>query len=180
MGRQLIKSHTNKPLPSAPKRVRLARMTRRELIAGLMMVPAGFAGYRALADSRKRSEVNLEISTDGDLLAFKPGELTCTAAALVHLSFFHTGKYIHQDHDWVLTLPGESNAVDQAALLAGEAAGYVAPRGDRRVVAATPMCGKGEHLSIDFIAPGPGDYPFICTYPGHAAFMHGVLHVIPR
>jgi azurin len=39
------------------------------------------------------------------------------------------------------------------------------------------MCGKGEQVRIDFIAPAPGEYPFICTYPGHAAFMHGVLHV---
>jgi azurin len=30
---------------------------------------------------------------------------------------------------------------------------------------------------VDFTAPAPGDYPFIRTYSGHAAFMHGVLHV---
>jgi azurin len=155
-------------------------MTRREVVAGLMVAPAGFVGYRALAASHKRLEVNLAISTDGDLLAFKPVELTCPTGALVHLTFLHTGKYIRQDHDWVLTLPGEANAVDQAALQAGEAAGYLAPRGDRRVLASTPMCGKGEHVSVDFTAPAPGDYPFICTYPGHAAFMHGVLHVTAK
>jgi azurin len=147
------------------------------MLASLMMLPAGLAGYRVVAASRKRTEVNLAIFTDGDLLAFKPVELSCPTGALVHLTFFHTGKYITQDHDWVLTLPGEANAVDQAALLAGDASGYVAPRGDKRVLAATRMCGKGEQVSIDFIAPVPGDYPFICTYPGHAAFMHGVLHV---
>jgi azurin len=141
-----------------------------------MILPVAFV-YRALGGARTRPEVNLTISTDGDLLAFKPVELTCPTAALVHLTFFHTGKYISQDHDWVLTLPGEANAVDQAALQAGEAAGYVAPPGDKRVLAATRMCGKGEQVSIAFIAPAPGDYPFICTYPGHAAFMHGVLHV---
>jgi azurin len=152
-------------------------MTRRGVLAGLMMLPAAFVGYRAPGASRPRPEVNLTISTDGDLLAFKPVELTCPTAALVHLTFIHTGKYISQDHDWVLTLPDEANAVDQAALRAGEAAGYVAPRGDKRVLAATRMCGKGEQVRIDFIAPAPGEYPFICTYPGHAAFMHGVLHV---
>jgi azurin len=151
-------------------------MTRREVLAGLVMVPTGFVGYRALAASDKRSELNLTVSTDGDLLAFKPVELTCTAGALVHLTFFHTGKYIRQDHDWVLTMPGAADVVAQAGLAAGESAGYLA-QGDRRVLAATKMCGKGEHVSVDFTAPAPGDYPFICTYPGHAAFMHGVLHV---
>ena len=94
----------------------------------------------------------------------------------MHLTFFHSGKYIRQDHDWVLTMPGVADAVAQAGLAAGESAGYVA-KGDRRVLAATKMCGKGQQASVDFTAPAPGDYPFICTYPGHAAFMHGVLHV---
>jgi azurin len=152
-------------------------MTRRGVLAGLMLLPAAFVGYRARGASGTRPEVNLTIATDGDLLAFKPIELKCPTAALVHLTFFHTGKYISQDHDWVLTLPGEANAVDQAALQAGESAGYIAPRGDKRVLAATRMCGKGEQVRIDFIAPAPGEYPFICTYPGHAEFMHGVLHV---
>jgi azurin len=137
------------------------------------MVPVLSAGHRALATSGKHPQVSLTIATDGDLLAFKPAELTCTTATLVHLTLFHTGKYINQAHDWVLTVPGEADAVAQAVLVAGEAGGYM-PHGDRRVIAATKMCDKGEHVTVDFIAPAPGDYPFICTYPGHAAFMRGI------
>jgi azurin len=154
-------------------------MKRRDLLAGLRMLPVVFAGYRAIAASAKRAEVSLTISTDGDLLAFKPTELGCATDTLVHLTFSHAGKYITQEHDWVLTEPGAADAVAQSVLAAGESAGYV-PHGDRRVIAATKMCNKGERVSVDFIAPAPGDYPFICTYPGHAAFMHGILHVRPR
>jgi len=148
---------------------------RREVLAGLT-ASAGLLGYCARAASHKSPEVNLTVSTDGDLLAFKPVELTCPTGAHVHLTFFHSGKYIRQDHDWVLTMAGVADAVAQAGLAAGESAGYLA-QGDRHVLAATKMCGKGEYASVDFTAPAPGDYPFICTYPGHAAFMHGVLHV---
>ncbi|HTP40192.1 MAG TPA: plastocyanin/azurin family copper-binding protein [Steroidobacteraceae bacterium] len=151
-------------------------MTRRQLLIALMSAPAGLLAYQALEASRRRIEVNLVVATDGDLLAFKPIELSCPTGALVHLTFFHTGKYIRQEHDWVLTLPGAADAVAQAGLLAGESAGYV-PKGDRRVLAATALCGKGQQVSVDFVAPAPGDYPFICTYPGHVAFMRGVLHV---
>jgi azurin len=157
---------------------KLADMTRRDLLAGLLAAPA-FAGYRAIAASGQRLEVSLKIATDGDLLAFKPTELTCATGSLVHLTFFHAGKYISQEHNWVLTRPGAADAVAQTVLAAGDAGGYV-PHGDARVIAATKMCGKGEHVSVDFIAPAQGDYPFICTYPGHAAFMHGTLHVTPR
>ena len=153
-------------------------MTRRELLA-LLTAPVILAGRGATAASGQHPHVNLTIATDGDLLAFKPTELSCPTNTLVHLTFFHTGKYISQEHNWVLTRPGAADAVAQAVLAAGDAGGYV-PHGDARVIAATKMCGKGEHVSVDFVAPAQGDYPFICTYPGHAAFMHGTLHVTPR
>jgi azurin len=159
--------------------VQLALTTRREVLAGLLMAPLALASSRPALAAGKRAEVNLTISTDGDVLAFKPNELTCVADALVHLTFVHAGKYITQEHNWVLTVPGAADAVAEAGLAVGEDLGYV-PRGDRRVIAATKMCNKGERVSVDFIAPAPGDYPFICTYPGHAAFMHGILHVTPR
>jgi len=31
---------------------------------------------------------------------------------------------------------------------------------------------------VEFIAPAAGDYLFICSYPGHAESMWGVLHVL--
>jgi azurin len=149
---------------------------RRDLLTGLLTMPVVLGGDRAIATSGQHPDVSLTIATDGDLLAFKPTELTCSTGALVRLTFFHAGKYISQEHNWVLTRPGAADAVAQAVLVAGEAGGYV-PHGDARVIAATKMCAKGEHVSVDFIAPARGDYPFICTYPGHAAFMHGILHV---
>jgi len=158
---------------------KLPLMRRRDLLAGLLSVPLLPAVHAAAAASAKHSEVSLAIATDGDLLAFKPTELTCTTESLVHLTLFHTGKYITQEHDWVLTAPGAADAVAQSLLAAGDAGGYV-PHGDRRVIAATKMCNKGEHVRVDFIAPAPGAYPFICTYPGHAAFMRGTLRVTPR
>lgn len=154
-------------------------MRRRELLAGLLTGTLLPAGQRVRAAAGMHPEVSLTIATDGDLLAFKPTELSCRTDTLVHLTLFHTGKYITQVHDWVLTVPGAADAVAQSLLAAGDTGGYV-PHGDRRVIAATKMCNKGEHVRVDFIAPAPGDYPFICTYPGHAAFMRGILHVRPR
>ena len=42
------------------------------------------------------------------------------------------------------------------------------------------MCGRGQVVMVEFIAPAAGDYPFICTFPGHAQSMWGVLHVLER
>jgi azurin len=161
------------------RRIESVNMRRREILASLLMAPFGFVAYRVLAASGRSPDVELMIATDGDLLAFKPTELTCPTGAHVRLTFFHTGKYIRQEHDWVLTVPGAATAVAKAGLQAGERAGNL-PRGDRRVLASTPLCGKGEHASVEFIAPAPGNYPFMCSYPGHDMFMQGVLIVTPR
>jgi azurin len=83
-----------------------------------------------------------------------------------------------QEHNWVLVFAGTVDAVDAAGQKAGRAKHFV-PAGDPRVIAATPLCGKGERVMVAFVAPAPGDYPFFCSNPGHAEDMRGVLHVTP-
>jgi azurin len=129
---------------------------------------------RVVAASSKL--VELHIQTDGEFLAFVPTELTCRTGARVRLVFHHAGKRIHQDHNWVLVTPGALEAVDEAASKAGEANGWL-PQHDPRVLAATKLCHPGDTVSVEFMAPAPGDYPFFCSFPGHAAEMRGVLHV---
>ena len=119
---------------------------RRLLSVAALATPIGFLSRRALTASAPAKSAELVVATDGDLLAFKPDQLTCPAHARVHLTFVHAGRYITQDHNWVLTIPGAADSVQQAALAAGEGNGWV-PRGDSRVLAATPSCGKGARVT---------------------------------
>ena len=150
--------------------------TRRRLLSLALLAPFAAGIQRTLPADRKVA--NLAVSTDGDLLAYKPDHLTCPTGVTVHLTFRHGGKYISQEHNWVLVVPGAAEAVEKAALAAGENAGWV-PRDDRRIVAATAQCGKGHEVSVTFTAPAPGKYPFLCTNPGHGEVMHGILEVTP-
>jgi azurin len=43
------------------------------------------------------------------------------------------------------------------------------------VLTATPLCGRGQTVFVEFTAPAPGEYPFVCSIPGHGATMSGVL-----
>jgi azurin len=122
--------------------------------------------------------VDLLIESNGDLLEFRPTELTCHAGELVRVTFRNTGKYVSFEHNWVLIVPGSFDAITAAAADAGEERGFV-PAGDHRILAFTPLCGRGQAVTTEFVAPKPGDYPFICTFPGHAQSMWGVLHVLP-
>jgi putative membrane-bound dehydrogenase-like protein len=54
--------------------------------------------------------------------------------------------------------------------------GYV-PLG-ANVLSATPLVQPQQSATITFTAPAtPGDYPFVCTFPGHWLTMRGVLRV---
>ena len=46
------------------------------------------------------------------------------------------------------------------------------------VVAATKLLGPAESDVITFTAPKePGDYQYLCSFPGHFAMMRGVMVV---
>jgi len=120
---------------------------------------------------RRPKDVNLYIESDGDFLMFRPDTLTCPTGALVHLQFHHAGKLISARHNWVLVYPDKLEAVSQDAF----AKDGVLPKDDPRIIAQTPLCDRGQTVSTQFVAPAPGDYPFLCS--SHSEDMRGILHV---
>jgi putative heme-binding domain-containing protein len=47
------------------------------------------------------------------------------------------------------------------------------------VLAATRLLQPGESQTLRWQAPSqPGDFPYLCTFPGHWVRMNGVLHVV--
>lgn len=46
------------------------------------------------------------------------------------------------------------------------------------VLASSILVNPGESYTLEFTAPDkPGDYPFVCTFPGHWSIMRGVMRV---
>ena len=56
---------------------------------------------------------------------------------------------------------------------------YIAPSYADDVIATTEMIGGGETSTIEFTVPTtPGDYEYVCTFPGHYfGGMKGILRV---
>lgn len=47
------------------------------------------------------------------------------------------------------------------------------------VLAATPLVNPGQTYRLKFTAPAqPGDYPYLCTFPGHWRIMNGTMRVV--
>jgi plastocyanin len=153
----------------------------RFLLAILFGLPAislgGAAQAAAHAAARASQVVELHIASDGDNLAFSPTRLTCVTGAHVKLVFQHKGEIIDDPHDWVLLKPGTLDRF--VADSDRQSDDSIIP--DRDIVlVATHLCDKGHTVSVEFTAPKPGVYPFVCSVPGHGDSMHGVLVVTSR
>lgn len=67
----------------------------------------------------------------------------------------------------VLTQDADADQFARESLQAADNQ-YISPDYDEWVIAATDMLGDGESDTITFTVPDePGEYLFICTFPGH-------------
>ncbi len=111
-----------------------------------------------------------QLRYDREFLLVKPG-------ARVRLRLSNVDDMLH---NWVLCAVGtDLGALATAALqLGGDAmAKDFVPPSDR-VLCHTPVIGPSQSTFVEFVAPtASGDYPYVCTLPGHASTMRGVLRV---
>ncbi len=118
--------------------------------------------------------VELHVAGAGDELAFTPSHLQCTSGARVRIVFTHGGEILSAAHDWVLLKPG-TKQVFLADALKHEDIGV--PFDRSMVMASTGVCNKGQTVTVEFVAPAPGVYTYVCSVPGHGETMQGTLTV---
>ncbi|MCH2510067.1 MAG: GDYXXLXY domain-containing protein [Dehalococcoidia bacterium] len=82
-------------------------------------------------------------------------------------------------HNLVIVRLGSKDAVAADGITAGPTNDWVPP-GDTRVIANTRLVGPGETGEMRFMAPQPGLYQFVCTFPGHNSTMFGDFIVLDQ
>ncbi len=111
-------------------------------------------------------------------LKFDQTLLVVKAGARVRLVFRNTDDMLH---NFVLCAPGRGQAVGDAALalgVDGPAKHYVPDTAD--VLFHSALVQPDTSDTIFFTAPtAPGDYDFVCTFPGHSQLMKGIFRVEP-
>ena len=82
-------------------------------------------------------------------------------------------------HNIVFVAPGKADEIAREAVLLG-------PQGFEKqfvpdsphILAASTMIDHGEEETVSFTAPEKaGDYPYVCTFPGHHILMRGMMKV---
>jgi RNA polymerase sigma factor (sigma-70 family) len=124
---------------------------------------------------------NLVLGVLPAVMKFDPELLTVRAGQAVILRFENAKCPLQ--HNFVLGKPGTLNdlgALADRMLTDPQAmAKHYLPVSPDILAQSTKLIGLGEADSILFTAPvESGDYPFLCTFPGHWRIMHGLLRVV--
>lgn len=142
------------------------------VFAAAILVPASLA-----------SEAKVEIDSN-DQMQYNKKAFEVVEGQTVTLTLTHSGQLpkVAMGHNVVILKPGTVLA-DFAMKCAPLAATDYIPQDEASkalMIAYTKMLGGGEKDTITFTAPAAGDYPFVCTFPGHFALMQGVMTVKPK
>ncbi len=119
--------------------------------------------------------------TGDDQMRFNIDSFTVHSGERVRLQLRHTGRKSAaiMGHNVVLLKAGDIRAFASRVGNHGgsEENGYLPATLLEQVLAHTQMLGGGETDEIEFVAPAPGKYPFLCSFPGHFVTMSGHMIV---
>ena len=116
-------------------------------------------------------------------LGYDKTDLTVKAGQKIKLTLNNNGSIAPQPHNFLLIKSGKEAAVGAQANLMmtdpqGMAKGYIPEASKADIIAHTKLVQPTQSDTIEFIAPTePGDYPYMCTFPGHWLLMKGTMHV---
>ena len=135
--------------------------------------------WAAAGEEKPDADVKrIVIKTIREAMKFDLKEFTVKPGQQVELILDNTDA---MQHNMVITKPGAMEKVGRAgdAMMKDEKGAdknYVPSIPE--VLYATPLVNPGQSYKLRFKAPAStGDYPFVCTFPGHWSIMNGMMKV---
>jgi azurin len=126
--------------------------------------------------SDKPDLLTIRIGTVVEKMKYDINEFTVKSGKKVKLIFANPD---FMPHNLVVTKPNKADSVAQQALTLG-AQGFdmaFVPKSED-VLWASQLVDHGKEEEMSFTAPSAkGDYPYVCTFPGHHILMRGVMKV---
>lgn len=126
----------------------------------------------------KAEGLHINLSVIPDMMQYTEKLIKVKAGQRVVITFSNTDG---MQHNLLIIKPGTLQKVGKAAddmLRDPKAADkqYIPASSD--ILHSTRLLNTGESVTIEFVAPDkPGDYPYVCTFPGHWRGMNGIMRV---
>ncbi|MEM7412430.1 MAG: plastocyanin/azurin family copper-binding protein [Myxococcota bacterium] len=117
--------------------------------------------------------------TGNDALQYNLDEIRVPAGRRIRLTLTHVGQGPKESmgHNFVLLAPGTDMTTFGLAAATAAATGYIPEDQRDKILANTDVVGGGESTTIEFDAPAPGTYDYLCSFVGHFSVMNGKLIV---
>lgn len=142
-------------------------------VAGALLVPASNSTFATADDPGVKT---ITITPKGNQMKFEQTNIAVQAGQTVKLTFENTASSAAMQHNVVVLNSADDAAIKRVGKAAMSASNYVPD--DPAVLAATDLAKPGETVVVTFTAPEtPGEYSYICTFPGHYAMMQGIMTV---
>lgn len=150
-----------------------------EAPAAAPAAPAAAAAPAPAAASTEVIEITIKPDT-ANPLAYDTKEFTVKAGAKVKLTFNNVHPTVPQPHNIVIGSAGSKDklmglAMQMATAPDGMAKGFIPEAPE--ILFHTKLLQPNQTETIEFTAPAAGEYPYLCTFPGHAVLMNGVMKV---
>ncbi len=118
--------------------------------------------------------------TANDSMQYNLKEITAQPGEVIRLKLSHVGKMPKavMGHNWVLLKAMTPTELTATAIACAKNTPLYLPKDMSFVLAHTKLLSGGESDTIEFTAPTTaGEYPYLCTFPGHFTMMKGKLIV---
>jgi azurin len=154
------------------------------LVVTLALFSAGCGGAKKQpeAPSAEQPGVRTVVITANDAMQFSQKVIAAKPGEVFTLRLENVGRMpkTTMAHNFVLLQPMTDEQVMAFAASAVSRAPEYLPADVSAILAHTRLLGPGEKEELSITAPAqPGAYPYLCTFPGHAALMRGTLRVEP-
>jgi len=144
---------------------------------------AAFSFLAIAAPASAEDVAEITLTADKVQFLYDIKEFTVKPGQKVKLELVNPAESVtRQPHNVLIVEPGKKNEVGMAANQAVSDPEFLTKKeavpDHDAIMHASGLAQPGETVVLEFTAPEePGDYPYICTYPGHWALMNGVMHV---
>ena len=150
-------------------------------------VEASFRGGVLAGDAEEKTQksgilsdtpelTTIRIATVKERMMYDVKDLTVKPGKKVKLTFVNED---FMPHNILLVQPGKIDEIANQALVMGAKGfelGFVPE--NKNIIWHSKLLDAGKEEVIEFTTPTkPGDYPYMCSFPGHSIIMRGMLHV---
>lgn len=153
------------------------------LAAAIGISAALFTALSPSVADDKAAAVEIKLTADKIQFIYDITEFTVKAGQKVKLTLVNPAESVtRQPHNIIIVKPGKKDVVGMAANAGLTDPDFLTkkqcvPESDD-ILFHSKLVQPGAEETIEFTAPAEaGDYPYLCTYPGHWALMNGVMKV---